>query len=594
MDDEDPGIVLFQSQSRLKLGQLCRYTVSYTPIPECARPCLWLRVKNLETLPLRAAYLQGPFSLYVDMRPLSYQEANKVVDESEQPRYENHLHAASHWCIQLPISGNHQHVWLIDIISEALFNESASAEYQIVIGTSRKSTKHAGMLSADSRALEFKVNLQDTDVLWQIPRPRKDEPLHIVILTHGLMSNVTADMHYLKESIDAAAEKSGENLICRGYTGNACHTGKGVKWLGRRVARWIVDELYPAYRPAKLSFVAHSLGGLIQTYALGYVETLQPGFFSKIELGSFITLASPFLGISHENPGYVRFALDFGVVGKTGRDLGLSWSPNKDPLLERLPKNNQVHTVLRRFQKRTVYANSVNDGIVPLRTSSILFLDWQAIGRAEIVAGRPQTQWLPNFERTVSHSMIRRSQTRTNDTAELDEMPLPRKTSLIESGLLLWRPPHPDQRFVADPSERSDVIFHDRIYKESDLPDRRFKERFVLPSFQKEKVESAHIEERIARAYHHDMSWRKVLVQLLPEAHNNIVVRRRFSNAYGWPVIRHLVEEHFSTPSSTEPLSPYTEISCERRWGTSTDSEPSINTNTTTTSQATHDIMLPR
>lgn len=31
-----------------------------------------------------------------------------------------------------------------------------------------------------------------------------------------------------------------------------------------------------------------------------------------------------------------------------------------------------------------------------------------------------------------------------------------------------------------------------------------------------------------------------------PDAHNNIIVRRRFSNAYGWPVIDHLISEHFS------------------------------------------------
>jgi hypothetical protein len=41
------------------------------------------------------------------------------------------------------------------------------------------------------------------------------------------------------------------------------------------------------------------------------------------------------------------------------------------------------------------------------------------------------------------------------------------------------------------------------------------------------------------------MTWRKVLVKLEPDAHNNIIVRRMFANAYGWPVIEHLVREHF-------------------------------------------------
>ncbi|KAJ8137432.1 hypothetical protein OY671_009355, partial [Metschnikowia pulcherrima] len=39
--------------------------------------------------------------------------------------------------------------------------------------------------------------------------------------------------------------------------------------------------------------------------------------------------------------------------------------------------------------------------------------------------------------------------------------------------------------------------------------------------------------------------WRKVLVYLPPDAHNNIIVRRRFANGYGWGVIEHLRQEIF-------------------------------------------------
>lgn len=54
------------------------------------------------------------------------------------------------------------------------------------------------------------------------------------------------------------------------------------------------------------------------------------------------------------------------------------------------------------------------------------------------------------------------------------------------------------------------------------------------------------VEEKIARGYHRDLSWRKVLVKLEPDAHNNIFVRRMFVNAYGWPVVKHIVDSHFS------------------------------------------------
>jgi hypothetical protein len=71
------------------------------------------------------------------------------------------------------------------------------------------------------------------------------------------------------------------------------------------------------------------------------------------------------------------------------------------------------------------------------------------------------------------------------------------------------------------------------------------------------------VEEKIARAYHRDLSWRKVLVKLEPDAHNNIIVRRMFANAYGWPVVHHIVDAHFSD-SATARMRDDEEIPDER------------------------------
>ena len=60
------------------------------------------------------------------------------------------------------------------------------------------------------------------------------------------------------------------------------------------------------------------------------------------------------------------------------------------------------------------------------------------------------------------------------------------------------------------------------------------------------EIGSMRLEEKIARAYHRDLSWRKVLVRLEPDAHNNMIVRRQFANAYGWPVVKHLCDTHFA------------------------------------------------
>lgn len=675
--------------------------------------------------------------------------------------------------------------------------------------------------------------------------------VHLVILTHGLHSNLGSDMLYLKESIDAAAKQAKldararrrkkenknqdlkqpetsrqassetiqglgdpsdndadeEEVVVRGFSGNATRTERGIKYLGKRLARYVLSITYPdqpflpagkaaqdvlshafnkgeaaaqkdhsgnpshkhskvhqkassddtrGYKITKISFIGHSLGGLVQTYAIAYIQKHSPQFFNLIEPINFISLASPFLGLNHENPMYVKFALDFGLVGRTGQDLGLTWraptiarngwgaivsnlgenahkkvmgepQPESKPLLRILP-TGPAHKALKKFRNRTVYSNVVNDGIVPLRTSCLLFLDWQGLGRVEKArreAGLVETvvgfgwaeltganvtsprsgPWTPRegsetgtprsvsgdttpvgvadshevpqpatdavmeddrqsvravttpyqefpqstattnnhnpfsgfFNFFKSHNetvkppsapsakqnkIYQRSQTlhfegNSLDTAqnpqkskvtsghELSEesttgVSAPPKTSFFESAGDLLNPKLPSVEYLIDPEARPRAIFHDRVYHPEDIPPPPLKKRptgslairrasfkrtssssslrnsesgsstpYNGPTHQdsiasardyddtahtnpdkdpSEVIDSANmkVEEKIARAYHRDMSWRKVLVKLEPDAHNNLICRRMFANAFGWPVVKHLVDAHFS------------------------------------------------
>lgn len=712
-------------------------------------------------------------------------------------------------------------------------------------------------------------------------KPRKQKKVHLVVLTHGLHSNLGADMLFMKESIDAAAKKAkvdakarrareraargrpstsassasassakpgdqktedddskdsdemrdgdkngqeepkgsqdaedtqsatleedddadDEEVIVRGYSGNATKTERGIKYLGKRLARYVLSMTYPdqpylpmgkeaveavthnrqhasdiqashkhstihsdahrdrhakqdrPYRVTSISFIGHSLGGLVQTYAVAYIQKHSPEFFELIKPINFIALATPFLGLSNENPVYVRFALDFGLVGRTGKDLGLAWraptiarsgwgaivgnlgetahkkvygesQPESKPLLRILP-TGPAHRALKKFRNRTAYSNVVNDGIVPLRTSCLLFLDWHGLGRVEkarrdaglvetmvgfgwaeltgtnlatprqkqLLAARDQP--LPtNDEQPVSGDTTPRGKNlsqvpqpaddavieddrqslehppstpytegATSDTSEMiangplsgffnffrsneppkqqvtsqkqqkafrsgqirpsddssstgppspdassprpakattghdlddesERMNAPPRTTFFEAAGDLLNPKLPDVEYLLDPSKRPRTIFHDRVYHPSDIPPPPLKKRqstlsrrafsrgstssqpsqssstsSPYPSTHRDdSVESAkdydnghhgqpdevvdssnmRVEEKIARAYHRDLSWRKVLVKLEPDAHNNIIVRRMFLNAYGWPVVKHIVDAHFS------------------------------------------------
>ena len=699
-------------------------------------------------------------------------------------------------------------------------------------------------------------------------RQKRQKKVHLVVLTHGLHSNLGADMLYLKESIDATAKQAKidarerrakrreeerqnasnvgesreehhekerkdeegetkhpkeqrednldddddeEELIVRGFSGNAVRTERGIKYLGKRLAKYVLQMTYPdqpyrpvtkksaagaisqalksdtskeeeegtpthhhssilkepnhdkkkAYKITSISFIAHSLGGLIQTYAVAYIQKHSPQFFDTIKPINFIALAAPFLGLSNENPLYVKFALDFGLVGRTGQDLGLTWraptiarsgwgaivgnigesahkkidgesAPESKPLLRILP-TGPAHIVLKKFRNRTVYSNVVNDGIVPLRTSCLLFLDWQGLGRVEkarrenglvgTVAGwgwaeitgqntssparrtfsdgggsdaeetgdnTPTRQghggdvpqpppyatddddarslksltrepamsssdggsdlasptstsvttnnggplaslfklFQPNqspkaHNHAPKHTKIyKRSQTvRTSSDSSIptiskqpsspqqerqrakataghsdDEDPerlsAPPKTTFFESAGDLLKPPLPSVEFLINPSSRPRTIFHDRVYHPEDIPPpplkrrptsslhlrRRSASNVTSDSVSSPSTGISHadsslsradyddtkntnpdkdprevvdgsamkVEEKIARAYHRDLSWRKVLVRLEPDAHNNLIVRRMFANAYGWPVVKHLCDTHFS------------------------------------------------
>ncbi|KAI1640277.1 putative serine esterase-domain-containing protein [Biscogniauxia mediterranea] len=968
-------MLLLHQTGSVKIGEVVRYTVTYTPSHDRILPSpdlLHLRVRNTSALALRAAFVHGPYTLNVSAYPSHYDPNTKFENPRRYgvPEFEPMLKAAGSWSCQLTVPDNIQESagmgaargdfgnsglaeepksasWVIEIASQVIFSSSAAVSYEILLARDEKSLAlgntpasrgqaqppQPGKVSDFQQSLAAKdghhpaqpkgvfskaisLKVEDTASLWNTPQlpgwnnrdygkakasgeaaavtsvagpdsptnpdtpkaaPRKQK-VHLVILTHGLHSNLGADMLYIKESIDATAkqakidarerrareraertakretgqpetpkdqsaeeeaqldakEEKGEDededyeqVIVRGFSGNATRTERGIKFLGKRLARFVLSMTYPdqPYLPAfkraaetithptkteegkddgrgrpahkhstihkgqhheddrkfqitSISFIGHSLGGLVQMYAIAYIQKHSPRFFDLIRPINFITLASPLLGLSNENPLYVRFALDFGLVGRTGQDLGLTWraptiarsgwgaivgtlgesahkkvmgevQPESKPLLRILP-TGPAHVALKKFRNRTVYSNVVNDGIVPLRTSCLLFLDWQGLGRVEKarreaglvetvvgfgwaeltganVSSSRKSPWMPETEASQSppdspdspdnpdssakpdaahgdshevpqppsnatleddrrsmnlaspyqdagvlqtsetnndyplsgffnffrsgdsktptqkspprspkeNKIYKRSQTlkideSTPDSAsssrtrvssghELDEdqgngVSGPPRTTFLESAGDLLNPKLPTVEFLLDPSRRPRTIFHDRVYHPSDIPPPPLKKRPTgslairrktnnqsVPSSPKQgtsaqsspsrhsKSNASHedsnlstrdyddnihtdpdrdpgdvvdssnmkVEEKIARAYHRDLSWRKVLVKLEPDAHNNIIVRRMFANAFGWPVVKHLVDAHFSDAAAARMRDEY-------------------------------------
>ncbi|KAI9902786.1 hypothetical protein N3K66_002138 [Trichothecium roseum] len=938
-------MLLLHQVGSVKIGEVIRYTVTYTPSQDRILPSperLYVRIKNTSAIALRAAFVHGPYTLSVAAYPAGFDPNVKFDDPHGYgvPEFEPMVKAGGSWECELVVpesirqsAGTGAHggfgkgpdhdaecaSWVVEINSQVIFSTSAAVGYELAVARDRKSLSLGHALPVVSNQSQVpqpgrvtdlqqspaakdghhpaqpkgvfskavRITVEDTTSLWNTPslpswedkgeqrppsrhaaagketaaegpaengdsekKPRKQKKVHLVILTHGLHSNLGADMLYMKESIDAAAkqakvdrrarrkrerasrgrsttsrptststspradetskdvvmaeaddestESDDEEVICRGYSGNATKTERGIKYLGKRLARYVLSVTYPdqphlpmgkdmadhagqaakgdkqssevekahshgtihtsfhrdhhatekrPYKITSISFVAHSLGGLVQTYAVAYIQKHSPTFFDTIRPVNFVALATPFLGLSNENPMYVKFALDFGLVGRTGKDLGLTWraptlarsgwgaivgnlgetahkkvygdtQPESKPLLRILP-TGPAHAALKKFRNRTVYSNVVNDGIVPLRTSCLLFLDWHGLGRVEKArreAGLVETVvgfgWAEIMGTNMASSRQRQlpisddqgegsgsttpvangedmaqvPQPSTNATAEDDRASLetvptpyeegpndnttgtsagvggpfrgffnlfrnneppkvapltqkqkriydmsqtskvgadssttltsgdgtdsteparpakvtagqewsdevsgmnaPPRTTFFESAGDVLNPLLPDVEFLVDPSKRPRTIFHDRVYHPTDIPPPPMKKRPTgsmrrrrtfgrSPSQQstssagssvhspgrdsipaspdadnesEEVVDGSNmrVEEKIARGYHRDLSWRKVLVKLEPDAHNNIFVRRMFANAYGWPVVKHVVDCHFS------------------------------------------------
>ena len=961
-EDKARKMLLVHQAGVVKVGEVYRYTLTYTPTNDRILPTpshLHVKIKNTSAIPLRAAWVLGPYALHVSTYPATFNPHHRVERPNQDgvPQYEPMLKAGGSWQAKLLVpddiretgadlgkrgqsmqgpedaedDGKGSVTWVIEIASQILFSTSSSVNFEVLVGRDersldmgfaavaghghggpgqvhynasekekRKARERGHVQTAGVYSKAVRLIVEDTEVLWdKPPLPRKEDEdskqrqatdpkrqsedgsgqskksrrrrkkIHLILVTHGLHSNLGADMLFLKESIDATVAQArvdakkrkqsyrakqgkqeetgppgstgaktesnnqGENedetstaplsggqqdidstsededdeeeTIVRGFPGNAVRTENGIQYLGKRLAKYILRFTYPdqPYLPVKkpltkaltdpfkreedkakrdgmpshpgssihhpdtskaaeqlpykftsISFIGHSLGGLIQTYAIAYIHKHNPSFFEQIKPVNFICMASPMLGLSNENPMYVKFALDFGLVGRTGQDLGLTWraptiarggwnamiggigagqkdqkqkeeDPSTKPLLRILP-TGPAHQVLRKFRNRTVYSNVVNDGIVPLRTSCLLFLDWRGLGKvdkarrengligtvaewgwAELMGqnsssvpervpaersgddedddndhvrhGEGEMVPLPDENETAvdnvrlttrpsydeetsstevgsnvssqtkkepqqetgmwdgffgffrprpptpertntanqrskkTKNALRRGQTvqhegndgvedgavrssnptmrphiphmHTGQTGQVEqrrpqatrgssithqgpqEPEAPPKTSIFESAGDILHPPLPGRQWIMDPSSRSRTIFHDRVYHPDDIPpppakrqSSRFSRSFTSDGSTKSSYSSnlsvasqdstdssgMKVEEKIARAYHRDLSWRKVLVRLEPDAHNNMIVRRMFANAYGWPVIKHLCDTHFA------------------------------------------------
>lgn len=238
----------------------------------------------------------------------------------------------------------------------------------------------------------------------------KVQPQHLVIMVNGLAGS-SADWRYAAEQF---VKRLPDKIIVHR---SECNTSKltfdGVDLMGERLAEEVVNVVKNWPGLHKISFVAHSLGGLIARYAIGrlYELSARIGIADQNESSSgleannsakppelcyeariaglepvnFITFATPHLGSRGHKQLPLLCGLPFlersasqtahWIAGRSGKHLFLTDNDSgKPPLLLRMVEDSddlKFMSALRAFKRRVAYANANYDHIVGWSTSSI-------------------------------------------------------------------------------------------------------------------------------------------------------------------------------------------------------------------------------
>ncbi|KAI0164264.1 DUF676-domain-containing protein [Hypoxylon sp. FL1284] len=224
---------------------------------------------------------------------------------------------------------------------------------------------------------------------------------HLCVLVHGLWGNPD----HMKSVAKALREKYSEEqiylLVAKRNSGS--FTYDGIERGGERVCLEIEEELEKIKKKGgkttKLSIVGYSLGGLVARYATGLLE--MRGVFGEVEPVNFTTFASPHLGVRTPLRGWynqIWNILGARTLSMSGRQL-FTVDNHRDtgrPLLAVLADPESIFIKgLRRFKRRTLYANVVNDRSAVYYTTYITKTD------PYVDQSRVKANYLKGYEEVV-------------------------------------------------------------------------------------------------------------------------------------------------------------------------------------------------
>lgn len=227
-----------------------------------------------------------------------------------------------------------------------------------------------------------------------------DKSSHLVVLVNGLWGQAKHFDTMKRALYDSLGD---ENYCIHASKSNQLFaTYDGIDACGRRLADEI-EEIVANSRKnlGKISFIGHSMGGLISRNAIAKLFDRESGTLCGLEPQHFITLATPHVGFDHrhesaglpltswvsryvplggETVGGLLDSLAPGIasafLGKSGAEFFHRDDVDDHSIMYRMSFDHENEkelyvSSLRRFRTRTVYANISGDHLVGWANSSL-------------------------------------------------------------------------------------------------------------------------------------------------------------------------------------------------------------------------------
>ncbi|PHT50925.1 hypothetical protein CQW23_10672 [Capsicum baccatum] len=202
-------------------------------------------------------------------------------------------------------------------------------------------------------------------------------PPHLVVMVNGIIGSADDWKYAAKQFVKAYPR----DIIVHCSTSNCSRlTFDGVDIMGTRLAEEVLSVIKQHPHLQKISFVGHSLGGLICRYAIAKLyeqKSARRACGEDMECSldgstnSSVEEAPAFCGLySFENAA----ASSSWLLGRSGRHLFLKDSDEGKPLLLRMASDSEdlpFISALQSFQRRVAYANTCFDYLVGWSTSSL-------------------------------------------------------------------------------------------------------------------------------------------------------------------------------------------------------------------------------